>query len=432
MKKVIVVLTGALSLIFLHSVIAMANPVAPEWGLIDTTAPPRFEHKCAYDLHREVIVLFGGQDYTDFLPNDTWEFSETWNMVSTSGPSGRTGHDMCYDTAAHVTILFGGRDIYGNYLNDTWTWNGANWTQLAVAGPSPRAFFVMAYDRCTRKAVLFGGANSDSLFGDTWEWDGSQWTLMAVTGPPARVYAAMAYKEWDVGKCFIFGGRAGFSGPSLNDTWYWDGGSWNQIPAGNINPSPRYGHSMAWDQMWEGFMILFGGQSGTNPDTIFGDTWLFWFDWVNGSYDVEPPARTMAAMVSCVNMGRSTLLIGGTDGTQIFNDMWAYPVFASNSYVPGDANGDGQFNGLDIVYLVGYFKGFGAPPPFVYHDCPTWGQQLYAAADLNGSCTVNGIDVTYGVAYLKGLQPSIRYCQYCPPTAAMDHSTFGKGDIDDE
>ena len=29
----------------------------------------------------------------------------------------------------------------------------------------------------------------------------------------------------------------------------------------------------------------------------------------------------------------------------------------------GDANGDGFLTGLDVVYLVAYFKGIGPPPP---------------------------------------------------------------------
>ncbi|OGC91065.1 MAG: hypothetical protein A2W25_13995 [candidate division Zixibacteria bacterium RBG_16_53_22] len=85
------------------------------------------------------------------------------------------------------------------------------------------------------------------------------------------------------------------------------------------------------------------------------------------------------------------------------------------SYVPGDINGNGSSNGIDVVYGVIYLKG-GDPPPDSCDcrpDVPTY--PFYGAGDVNGSCTFNGIDITYFVAYLKGLQPALEYCPDCPP-----------------
>jgi hypothetical protein len=66
--------------------------------------------------------------------------------------------------------------------------------------------------------------------------------------------------------------------------------------------------------------------------------------------------------------------------------------FAYLEFVPGDANGNGEVNGVDVAYLVNYLKGFGPPPP-----------EPELQADANGNCQVNGVDVTYLVNYLKGL-----------------------------
>ena len=82
-------------------------------------------------------------------------------------------------------------------------------------------------------------------------------------------------------------------------------------------------------------------------------------------------------------------------------------------YIPGDANNNAQFNGVDVTYSVNYLKGVGAPPPFEC-DCPPHGM-LYAAADANGNCQFNGVDVTYSVNYLKGLGPNAVGCSDCPP-----------------
>ena len=64
------------------------------------------------------------------------------------------------------------------------------------------------------------------------------------------------------------------------------------------------------------------------------------------------------------------------------------------SFEPGDANGSGDVNGLDVTYLINYLKGIGNPPD------PLLG------GDANGSCAVNGIDVSYLVNYLKGVGPA--------------------------
>jgi uncharacterized repeat protein (TIGR01451 family) len=97
------------------------------------------------------------------------------------------------------------------------------------------------------------------------------------------------------------------------------------------------------------------------------------------------------------------------------------------AYVPGEMNGIGGPNGIDVVYGVNFLKG-GAPPTIECNPpCLTYinpqppYQQLplpdpfYAAMDVNGNCAANGIDITYFVNFLKGIQPALLYCADCPP-----------------
>jgi len=77
-------------------------------------------------------------------------------------------------------------------------------------------------------------------------------------------------------------------------------------------------------------------------------------------------------------------------------------------YVPGDVNGNGQFNGIDISYAVNFFKG-GHVPPVQCDSCPQ-PRPFYAAGDFNGNCVFNGVDITY---IIHGGQ--VRYCPTCPP-----------------
>ena len=93
------------------------------------------------------------------------------------------------------------------------------------------------------------------------------------------------------------------------------------------------------------------------------------------------------------------------------NQATATPVDHSCHYVPGDINSDSTFNGLDISFMVTYFKG-GLRPSYIC-DCPP-DSNWYVAGDVNGSCVFNGIDVTYSVAYFKG-GPAPVPCPECPP-----------------
>ena len=89
------------------------------------------------------------------------------------------------------------------------------------------------------------------------------------------------------------------------------------------------------------------------------------------------------------------------------------PVSPGCSYVPGDINGNGSANGIDVTYGVTYLKGGSAPPDSC--DCPPMAFPFYGAMDVNGNCQANGIDITFFVAYLKSLQPALLFCPDCPP-----------------
>jgi hypothetical protein len=81
------------------------------------------------------------------------------------------------------------------------------------------------------------------------------------------------------------------------------------------------------------------------------------------------------------------------------------------SYIDGDVNNNGAFNGIDVSYSVGYFKGGPVPPYSCDCNSSTW----FVAGDVNGNCAFNGIDVSYMVGYFKG-GPSPIPCPACPPS----------------
>jgi hypothetical protein len=83
-------------------------------------------------------------------------------------------------------------------------------------------------------------------------------------------------------------------------------------------------------------------------------------------------------------------------------------------YAVGDVNGSGDFNGLDVIYSVNYFKG-GPDPMCPFGSCPIPPcDAFFYCGDVNASCSFNGLDVTYMVNYLKG-GPAPMPCPACPP-----------------
>jgi hypothetical protein len=99
------------------------------------------------------------------------------------------------------------------------------------------------------------------------------------------------------------------------------------------------------------------------------------------------------------------------------------------AYIPGDVNGSGNANGIDITFMVAFFKGGSAP----HEECPPCAElgplMLYPQGDVNGTCSWSGIDVSYFVNYLKGIGPPLRFCDQCPPASIMGHLPSARGAI---
>ncbi len=89
-----------------------------------------------------------------------------WRKLNVSGPSARRGSEMVYDSERNVAVLFGGYDGT-QFLNDTWEWNGQQWNQITTsASPSPGSDNPMAFDSVRGKVVMC------EYDGGMWEYDG--------------------------------------------------------------------------------------------------------------------------------------------------------------------------------------------------------------------------------------------------------------------
>jgi hypothetical protein len=96
------------------------------------------------------------------------------------------------------------------------------------------------------------------------------------------------------------------------------------------------------------------------------------------------------------------LVFGDNDGGSIYPEVgWTnggkcWPILNYCDCIPGDANGDGQVNVGDAVYLIAYIFKQG-PPPVLYATC---------SGDANCDCTCNVGDAVYIISYVfKGGPP---------------------------
>jgi len=168
-----------------------------------------------------------------------------------------------------------------------------------------------------------------------------------------------------------------------NDVYVYTSG-----PFGNNAPLPA-------DTMY-GLMTSVEGYSTAAPDSCEDLMTLVTFD----VYDMAP--NDTLCVVKILSTSRDD-----DDGSDL-----AANIDAANAFIvahdeiscgvcdclPGDANGDGQVNVGDAVYVIGYvFKGGPAPTP--YPKC---------SGDANGDCQCNVGDAVYTIGYVfKGGPPPV-------------------------
>jgi hypothetical protein len=237
-------------------------------------------------------------------------------QVDTPGP--RYGHEMVYDEARGVTLLFGGFGPDGVPMGDTWLWDGTAWHLASSAGPSPRKWPAAAYDSRRQVVVLHGGREGEGRSGpslsDTWVWDGRDWSEVQVEVPTKRDHHRAVYDRAR-DRVVLFGGWDGER--VVNDTWEWDGTNWSK--AASEGPSPRAPFGMVYDQEREA-VILAGGQ---DLERAYSDMWT-WDGSRWSRLDAEVPgARGFHAMTYAPDMG-GLLLFGGRNGDVLLNDLWSW------------------------------------------------------------------------------------------------------------
>ncbi len=299
---------------------AMREPVAAWRPIIAARMPgPRFHAAAAYDLHRNRLVLFGGQSM--WLGDDRWKYeSETWEwdgenwhwVISEVAPYARASTEMAYDEHRQVVVMFGGAND-GYYFGDTWEWDGHIWSLVSTpVAPTRRGSHKMLYDPHRQAVVLYGGYDGTTYYNDAWEWDGQTWSPIALEYSPPANYFSMFYDS-QLDQIVVSLG--------WDTTWYWRDAVWTR---GLLVSEPQVAYApMAYD--WNRQRaVLFGG----HDQEYSADTWVFENDaWHKLELAVSPPMRL--GHISFYDPNRNRVIIYGgyrdVDGT-VFSDMWELVV----------------------------------------------------------------------------------------------------------
>jgi methionine-rich copper-binding protein CopC len=313
---------------------APASAAELEWRPVDGPARPDWRSgvSTAYDDLRHEVLLFGG--YTDEL----WGRRDGAWRKHPGGPPPKALSGMAFDAARGETVLFGGGYEFGVPHGDTWTWDGTQWKEHPTPPAlEPRLNPAMAYDSVRQEVVLFGGLTGSAAgtavpANDTWVWDGISWEKKTpATTPPGRNAAQIT---WDPVReeVVLFGGEAG---AVLSDTWTWDGENWTQESPATV-PTKRFGAHFAFDPRG-GHAVLFSGSDGQITLT---DTWVWdGTNWIQQSPEHRPDQRYLGGMVFDKSTNELLLMCGSLPGGDMTRDLWAWTgtdwVERTNPISPG-------------------------------------------------------------------------------------------------
>lgn len=272
---------------------------------------PRSQHGLVFDAARSRAVLFGGNVNGADRRGDTWAWDgAAWTLIATTGPTARESFGMAYDVVASEIVLQGGGTTT-EISSETWTLAGDVWHFETSFGPGPLVYQAMAA-MPGGGVVMFGGTpNGATRTNLTWAWNGSAWTQVTGIAPPAREACGLAASGTTVE---LFGGLLN-SGTDVTP-WRFDEPNWTPLAS-----SPTAGN---WYLCWafdstQNLFVSFGG----TPNGIIrsNETWT----WDGTSWQLltglAPSPRERSGACDFPPMG-GLLLYGGDTTGGIVADMW--------------------------------------------------------------------------------------------------------------
>src|SRR3989344_4625105 len=204
-----------------------------------TKPAARWLHAAVYDATNDRMIVFGGDDGSNFF-NDVKALSFSggadvaWSAIPPTGtaPSARRQPAYAIDTGENVMLISHGATGVNSFAGDTFkltlTSGSEAWGSVTGTGaPSARRGMKAIYRATDDAFYFFGGYNGTTNFDELWKLTFGAtpaWSAVADTSPPAgrRSHSGTYSPTGD--KMLIYGGRDNteISFNTLNQTWEYD------------------------------------------------------------------------------------------------------------------------------------------------------------------------------------------------------------------
>jgi hypothetical protein len=280
----------------------------------------RWLQQMAYDEVNQQVLMFGGAG-NDKLFKDLWSFKNgAWKKLADNGPSGVIKSAFAFDAERKCAVLFGGAGDGNKPLDETWEWDGEHWKKINIPGPPARIHAMAAYDSKNKVVVLFGGFGSDGQLTDTWFYNGKSWTQMNAHGPSNCLPHGIFFddKKGSIILITLSATTDANASKVKNEMWEWSRNAWVNIPNGSV--STATGNLQTIAPYANGEVVLLDGDDVTGKKA---KTWVFANNKWTGILFSSPSPRIGAGMVYD-KLKHRTLLFGGGNRKDVFNDLWEW------------------------------------------------------------------------------------------------------------
>jgi N-acetylneuraminic acid mutarotase len=308
------------------------------------------------------VYVFGGTDRRR-RQQDLFQFdiaSSSWSQVQTRGalPPRRSGAlGVVDDNRMYIFGGYDGRD--GNYFNDLFFFNfeTQRWDEMpSVLGDRPEARTDHIMVLHSSKIYIFGGYNGSSRFNDLCEYavEKKRWRQIEATGVvPSRRFGHSGVVHSASNRLIVFGGWDGRD--TLNDLFEFnfETQEWQKMVTHGASPPHRYRHTAV---IFGDNMFVFGGVDKTH--SRFND--LQRLDLLTNTWSEVcttgniPSSRTFHRAVV---VGSKMYLLGGYDGTDRLQDLYAIDVGALSPPSLVDISADFIRRNVDTILETTTFKG---------------------------------------------------------------------------